>query len=378
MSDSTAHSPNRRDIYYWKVDRSEVFRPPRPQLNGQELTQLTADLQQLLRRRLSRQKLILHPGGGVGSQLTFLAKDQTETWFVRVDDGQEQDNYLELAGHLHDVVRQSGVPTPVVHLADASRQELPVAFQVIEYFPYPDLNRWHKQGELSLLTVAEQIGRYVARWQSIQPPGFGLFDSLAFQQRNELTGLHADYESYYCLNWRQHLDALVSPGFLSRAEADNFSAVVTDHAALLKLDQSCLVHKDLALWNALGTPDEVKAVIDWDDVIAGDPTDDLSLLACFHTEDVLAAAMCGYETIRPLPENFAPRFWLHLLRNMVVKAVIRVHSGYFKQNNLFLMSPGGTGQSLEAATRERLSTAYEGLRESLPVAQSSAKLPPEM
>jgi Ser/Thr protein kinase RdoA (MazF antagonist) len=122
------------------------------------------------------------------------------------------------------------------------------------------------------------------------------------------------------------------------------------------------VHKDLALWNILGESEEIKAFIDWDDTISGDPTDDLSLIACFHSGEIVNAMLEGYTTVKDLPDNFLPRFWLHLLRNMIVKAVIRVGADYFdRESDFFLIGSGSTGASLKMFTRQRIEIACLGL-----------------
>ena len=123
------------------------------------------------------------------------------------------------------------------------------------------------------------------------------------------------------------------------------------------------MHKDLALWNILGTETEIAAYIDWDDAISGDPMDDLSLLGCFYDGPVLARALTGYASVRPLPREHTRRFWLHLLRNMIVKSVIRVGAGYFERDDgFFLIDTGAVGADLQAFTHARLAAALEGLR----------------
>jgi hypothetical protein len=65
-----------------------------------------------------------------------------------------------------------------------------------------------------------------------------------------------------------------------------------------------------------------------------------------------------------LPENHLRRFWLHLLRNMIVKAVIRVGAGYFdRDDGFFLIGSGSSGSSLREITLSKLATALRGLRE---------------
>ncbi len=114
----------------------------------------------------------------------------------------------------------------------------------------------------------------------------------------------------------------------------------------------------------MGTETEIRAFIDWDDAISGDPVDDLSLLACFHPSSVVLAAVEAYASVRSLPADFEQRLWLHLLRNMIVKAVIRCHSGYFAEERggpfswLRAKRPG-----LSRAFPEKLLTALRGLRE---------------
>jgi Ser/Thr protein kinase RdoA (MazF antagonist) len=123
------------------------------------------------------------------------------------------------------------------------------------------------------------------------------------------------------------------------------------------------VHKDLALWNVMGNAEGVLSVIDWEDAISGDPTDDISLMACFHSAKEINTLMEGYQTERSLPDNFFPRFWLHLLRNMIVKAVIRVGSGYFDRNKDFFLfnAQNSNGVEFHDFTITRLKKALEGL-----------------
>ena len=72
--------------------------------------------------------------------------------------------------------------------------------------------------------------------------------------------------------------------------------------------------------------------------------------------------MEGYRNVRALPEDYRIRFWLHLLRNMLVKAVIRIGSGFFdRSDELFLINAGATGKDLRLFTRDRIDAALCGI-----------------
>jgi aminoglycoside phosphotransferase (APT) family kinase protein len=356
---------SRAGIHYWKCDRPAV-------LHGTALggaVRAPADLMALLVAELDREvggapwRIAL--AAGQGNHLTFLADSGGREWFLRVEDGPEQDDYLAVESEIMGRLRNAGIPVPQVHFCDASRTSVPVAFHLLERIPEPDLNHHLKAGRLDLGAVMAQIGGWIALWQRrVVVNGFGPFDRRIMDAEGRLSGLHGSAAAYFFLNLRRHLDFLVSEEFIDVREAGAFLALLEDQYALLESTAPCLVHKDMAMWNVLGTPSRVTAFIDWDDAIGGDAMEDLSLLACFHPADAVKTAMVGYAAVSALPPDHMRRFWTHLLRNMIVKSVIRVGAGYFDgPGGLFIHGSGADGAALRAFTLARLRAAARGLRE---------------
>jgi len=353
---------NRQDIYYWKCDRPSAFFALKDQEETMESSMVEALLRPVLVRYFGNNNISIRLGNGQGNHLTYVVEHATVQRFIRLENGPEGDDFMEIEARVLTEIKALGIPSPAVYAVDASRKEVPFAYQVLEYLNYPDLNKLYKAGTLNLPLVAWEIGQNVAKWQAIKSDGFGPFDPLLLRKEGRLAGLHQNYRDYFYLNWKKHLDFLVLKKFLTPSESIEIQQLVTKYDAYLEIEQGCLVHKDLALWNILGESEEIKAFIDWDDTISGDPTDDLSLIACFHSGEVVKAVLEGYKTIKALPDNFLPRFWLHLLRNMIVKAVIRVGADYFdRQSDFFLIGSGSTGASLKTLTRQRIKTACLGL-----------------
>jgi fructosamine-3-kinase len=359
------------------------------------------EIEQQLREGLAKScfdtaAIVLSTGAGQGNHLTWNAEVSGKAMFVRVENGPERDDHLAIESTLLDEVRKVGVVTPEVFGCDATRSRVPFAWQALERIAAPDLNHWFKLGTLDVSRIAFEIGVAVAKWQTITLEGFGVLEhdhvgrvwrqparlsagteepGGSAQERNVLSeshppntpglrGCRASYADYFHLRLEEHLRFLVSRGFLTTTQCGDIATEIETHRALLDLPQGCLVHKDLALWNILGTRDQIAAFIDFDDTISGDPMDDLSLLACFHDAAFLRRAFEGYQSVRALPENHLHRFWLHLLRNMIVKAVIRVGAGYFdRDDGFFLIGSGSSGASLREITLSRLATALRGLRE---------------
>lgn len=354
----------RKNIYYWKCDRPSAFFAIKEGNEG-NAKEVQEELGVLLTNYFGSEHFSLSSAGGQGNHLTFLASRNNESYFVRVENGPEKDDYMEVETTIINRVHDIGIPTPNIYAVDSSRIKYDFAWQIMENVEFSDLNRIYKSHKLQTRTVMRELGTYIARWQSISTDGFGPYNSDILRVDGRLEGLYSTYRDYYMLNIEKHFDFLVQHSFLTKEKADSFLGAVVANLKFLDISRGCLVHKDLALWNVLGTEDCIKAVIDWDDTISGDPTDDISLMACFHSKEEMNALIEGYQEIKPLPENFIPRFWLHLMRNMLFKAVIRVGAGYFKKDsNYFLINSGSEGGlGLHNFTLSRLELAYEGLTE---------------
>jgi fructosamine-3-kinase len=354
----------RQDIYYWKCDRPAAFHGLRDRAGSVPLPELEGHLANALSEHFGGQPIRLRPGGGQGNHHTFIAMINGREAFVRVEAGPEGDDYMEIEAHILQGIAKLGVPAPGVLGVNATRRQTPFAWQVLTYVPQPDLNRHFKDGRLNVHDVMFAMGANIARWQAITPLGYGPFDIAALRETHELRGYHPAYTDYFHLRLATHLDFLTRQGFLSSGQAGDVLRAIERHTPLLKLESACLVHKDLALWNVLGTPDRIAAFIDWDDAVGGDPTDDLSLLGCFHDGNAITRVLDGYASVRPLPTGYRRRFWLHLLRNMLFKAVIRVGAGYFERDaGFFLIGAGTSGAGLKRFTLERIALALRGLED---------------
>jgi fructosamine-3-kinase len=356
---------SRRDIYYWKCDRPAAFHGTA--LRGGSDGDLAATLASALRDHFGTAEVAVRPGAGQGNHVTYEANVGGRAMFVRLENGPEQDGHLAIESRVVELVRGTGVAVPEVYGCDASRRSVPFAWQALEQIDARDLNHWYKAGELDEPRIAFDLGSAVARWQSLTFEGFGTFRTA---DGTGLAGYHASYRDYFQLQLSRHLTFLLERSFLSVSEQVAIERQVARHDNLLRHAEGCFVHKDLALWNVLGGPDRIVAIIDFDDAISGDSMDDLSLLACFHNAQFLSSALDGYQSIRPLPVEYEKRFWLHLLRNMIVKSVIRVGAGYFdRDDDFFLISAGGTGGSLKETTRTRLALAVAALDEGWPISR---------
>jgi fructosamine-3-kinase len=353
---------HRRNIHYWKCDRDPAFHGTSPSNAAHHIQPV---LQSLLARHFDFPNLTLSPAGSQGIHLTWTADLNGTSIFIRVAHGPESHSQLEVESALLAELHQHNIPVPKVIAFDDSRQTAPFGWQALQHIPHPDLNHWHKLGQLDHQKIPFQIGQSIARWQFLQPPGFGI---LELNPQKHLTGGHLAYPNYFQLNLNRHLDFLQSHGFIDNALAARILRSTQEAEPLLHLEKGVLVHKDLALWNILGSPNQVAAFIDFEDAIVGDPTEDLALLACFHSSQFVKHAIRGFETIKPLPPAFLRRFWIHLLRNMIVKAVIRTGAGYFNRtDSFFLINQGATGSDLQSITQSKLLSALHGFENQLEI-----------
>jgi hypothetical protein len=353
---------SRAGIHYWKCDRPAALFGTRRAEAERAGTDVMQALLEVLPGALPGCDVAgLMPAGGQGNHLTFRLPGPRPL-FVRVEDGPERDDYLIVESALLEALGRAGIPVPGVHAVDGARTRVPFAWHVLDDVGVPDLNTHFKAGTLEAGSVFGQLGTWIARWQSCVPvSGFGPFDIARWRAGAGFVGLCGSAADFFFLRLAEHLDFLVERGLIDRAFGDHALVLARRRHGELASLPPVLVHKDMALWNVLGTPDRVVAFIDWDDAIGGDPLEDIALLGCFHDAAAIESALSGYAAERVLPGDWAMRFWLHLLRNIVIKAVIRIGAGYFDdRGGAFLLGPGG-GAALRRFTLERLNRAVEAL-----------------
>jgi len=351
---------SREAIYYWKCDRPSAFTTP----PGRDRARIARQLLAALRDRLDDTTIELTPFDAPGNHLAWCFRHEggERTSFVRVEDGPEGDDHLSVESYLLDAVRQVGVPTPRPIAVDTSRSVTPFAWQAIEWIDDPSLDHRHRAGTLDLPAILGQLGEMLGSLRQVSVTGFGPFRPEALQEEVALQGHHAHYRDYFFLNLDQHLDGLVRGEFLKVEMRDRIFDVMEECQDFLTGFRPSLVHKDTALWNLLGKPDQITAMIDWDDAIGGDPVDDLALIGCFFPRDQVDLAVEGYTRVAPLGDEFEVRYALHLLRNLIYKALIRLRSGIFDLAGAsFLIAPGTTGQSLRMETMQRIENALAQL-----------------
>lgn len=351
---------HRQNVYYWKCDRPSIVNlkafKPRPRKS------LLKELTELVSSYLEVDEVALKPGVGQGNHLTFTCEHNGQGYFIRVEAGPEGDSFMDIETAIISKVDGQGVPVPKVFAGDASRQKVDFAWQILEKVSGNDLASLAKTVPLDKLKFALSIGREVAKWQQVEVSQFGPFSIRAWREKGELQGLHSKYPDYFFTQLPRHLNILRDKDLLDSSEITEIQRLFKKHMYLLDLEEPCLVHKDLAFWNILGDSSGIKAFIDWEDAVGGDPMDDFSLLGCFHSGEFISEALKGYSSVRRLPDNFTARFWMHLLRNIIMKAVIRVISGFFdKRDDFFLIAKGSSGNDLKEFTRQRILTAIEGL-----------------
>ena len=193
-------------IYYWKCDRPNAFHSLNTTLSEKKLIDLETQIKSLLTNHFGDCLFTFNQLGSQGNHIGYIVNYQNSFFLLRIENGPEGDNYMEVEARLLDEVRSLNVPTPHVYAVNVSRSKYQFAYQIIDYLPYNDLNKLYKKGELNILDIAPKIGKCIAFYQQLRPEGFGLFDSEKLLENGKLSGLYKSYREYFLLNWEKHLD----------------------------------------------------------------------------------------------------------------------------------------------------------------------------
>jgi aminoglycoside phosphotransferase (APT) family kinase protein len=353
----------RTGIYYWKCDNPLPVEEKLLYNDKYQLADISPVVKEIFRRVYGCDPVEIENNGSGGNHYTYLVTlPDGKRYFLRADDGKGADDYMEAESAIMNEVRAAGIPCPHVHHQDTTLSIFPVRWQIMDIVDGRGLDHYHREGLLDVPKVGRQLGGYMARLHQLRYPGFGFVDTEHLRRTQGLRGLDATSADYFFKCLDRHLGFLVDHEFLSSAEAREIESLFDRHRALLDIGTGCLVHKDLAFWNIMGSPDNISAIVDWDDTILGDPADDIGILQCFHEGEVLDAVYEGYREVAPLPEPFVERTAIYMVRNLLWKAVIRTFMKYFDQSDQIFLHHQSHGGSLRHYTRNRLEQGIDILR----------------
>ncbi len=354
----------RRTAYYWKCDEPTALSTvPFDEQNDGSTDDWTACATEIARDVFGDSLLTVEPGPSHNRHLTYLLHCDGATYFLRSDVSGVPDDYMLAESHLMELLRARGVPVPAVLATDVSRSRWPLIYQICEWVPYSSLHLYDQRNELDRVAIAEQLGASLATVHDVTAPGYGYVDTQALAETEVMRGLDASYTDYFTRRLEDHLDELAASGLMPLKEVDAICDLIHRHLPLTQLAQGCVVHRDVAFWNVLGEPQCVRAIIDWEDAVLGDPADDVGVFNCFYDQTTVQALLRGYTRDRTLADEFLPRVWLHTLRNMVWKAALRHRMNYFDTaNGAFILSRENT-VCLRTFTLERIREAVRFLQE---------------
>ena len=347
----------RTNIYYWKCDSPlppEEKRAYNEKYSNADISDLVL---KIAAQHFPGSPVRVSSTGSQGNHYAYLLHLPDVTYFFRADDGKVDDDYMEAESVVMAMARTRGVPVPEIMATDVTRDRFPVRYQIMERVPYPSLSEHDKKERLQRRVVSEQLGTHLAALHGIAGNGFGFLNTEQLRRDGTLLGLDDSHEEYFYKRLDDHLGYLRDVGFYDRETIARFERLFRRHEGLLHLERGAVLHKDVAFWNILGEPDRIKAIVDWDDVVLGDPVDDLAIVRCFYDDDVFDPLVTSYGRQATLPDDFSTRLWLYVLRNMLWKAKIRHFMGYFEMNDTFFIYSRENRDSLEAFTRRRIERA---------------------
>lgn len=271
------------------------------------------------------------------------------------------DDYMRAEQALMTLAGAQGVPVPEI-FAWSAEPGAALRWQLMALVPGKTMAELARSGRLDQHAIAVQTGQMLRRLHRVALDGFGFIDTARLHAGESPRGLHAHYLAYVNGHLDRHLVYVATHGLLTPAEANETKHLFTTLWPHCAPTQAVLVHRDPAWWNMIGSSDSIHALIDWDDAVAGDPTDDLAILRCFHDRAYTDTVEAAYWNNETTPADAECRIALHWLRNMLWKAMLRHQLGYFRPGAAAFLHALSGPEGLETSTRNKLQAALAAVR----------------
>lgn len=193
---------------------------------------------------------------------------------------------VDLEAWAYERARAAGLPVPGVLAVDTSRERFPVGFMISEGIAGEDLAGLGASDPLYQPLIADVAGHM--RSLHAQPlEGFGLVDLVYFRTTGIVRGAHARWSDFLRQQVEGDLSVLELEGFVPRRQAQKLRELV--EAVGRQLDpivSASHLHGDLGSEHVYvdRRSCSVVGMIDFADVLVGDPTFDLVRFDVWHDD----------------------------------------------------------------------------------------------
>ena len=228
-------------------------------------------------------------------------------------------------------LRDEGLPVPACEFRALARDGVPRGVHVVERAAGASLTTLDAD-EARMKAALGDVARFLKRLHEQRGERFGPLRREALRIERRATrpvfaALHERWIDYLRVRLGEHLRACEAGGDVTPAEAARIGALF-DGPGPRWDGRPALLHGDPGSHNFMVDPSGIRAVVDWEDALAGDPLFDLASLCTFHPERRHAGIWSAYGVpLRPGDAAW-PRFWLYFLRIALAKTVHRRRFAY--------------------------------------------------
>ncbi len=207
----------------------------------------------------------------------------------------------------YDLLRQAGIPCPMVIVLDVSKTLAPYDYMIMNKVEgITILDSWQELTPAQQHDVTYEAGRLLALIHNILLPKFG-----------NLYGTERIFENWYAYimdKFDRDGHESVTDGLLAPVIRDRMQLVFEAHQPLFdKVIQPHLIHWDYHFGNLMQQNGKITAVLDFEWALGGDPAHDFNRRDEWESECPGSSALvyAGYTSIRPLQPDHETRVALY-------------------------------------------------------------------
>ena len=172
------------------------------------------------------------------------------------------------------------------------------------------------------------MGEVLRAVHAVEGEGAGPIDCNADDQPGALRGMHAHWRDYITLRLEDHVRICTDAALVDARIADRILNRFEGLDSLLRERPMRLLHGDPGIHNFCADPasGRITALLDWEDVLVGDPLFEVAMVATFQPERRMPAFLAGYGLAEPdTSEQLLTA--LYFLRIALSKTVHRLRFG---------------------------------------------------
>lgn len=210
--------------------------------------------------------------------ILFEVNCQKDVYVLKISISEDDTDYsLYIENFMQNLLRKNKLPSIPIRY-DVLRKKYPFDFMIMPYVKGKNLDSYEGKSKKK---IYQHLGKCFKIIHGLKVEGAGPVSILDLK-KNKIKGSYTKWEDFFMVNLEEHIHKVFDIGIIDKEDEKYIRDIFKIHKGLLNSKNLSLLHNDPSPRNIKTDGTKIESILDWEDVIVGDPLWEIAFVNTFN------------------------------------------------------------------------------------------------